>query len=204
MKTDAKDFNERNELRSAWRQLVEVLPHAWLFDVPIECQQAVVELASMKMVGDNFFLIPFGNRFSQTYPSKPDMQRVDHALLELGNRLLNTEGESQRAHRSRILLAEKLLAVRGERPLTDRLVDLPLLRARRLPDDKDEAWSIAQLRRKVLQLRVFARPGTQGETDGSIDVPSDPKQATLDLADALGEQVWIVDEAVALTATSVD
>jgi hypothetical protein len=188
---------ERDELRAAWRQLFETLPESWLFDVPVECQRAVVELAADGIIGARFIPIPFGYRPAISYGSRPDPDLLDRALSILGRRLEVTDGVSQRAQRSRILFAEKLLEIRGNRPLTQELARLPLLRARRLPDDKDEGWSVDHLRQKVSQFRVFTRQRAQEETDDSIDSPSDPKQAILDLAIAISEDVWLVDTAVA-------
>ena len=96
-------------------------------------------------------------------------------------------------------MAERLLAVRGPRPLGNELAALPLLRAQRLPDDKDEAWSVSNLQQAASQLRVFFRPNP-GEEAGSIEFPPDSKQAAMELADAIGESVWLVDAAVASMA----
>ena len=193
-------LEDRDDLRIAWRQLFETLPECWLLDVPVDCQRAVVELATEGIVGEQFIPVPFGYRPGNPYSSRPDLARLDRALLELGRRLGLTEGVSQRSQRSRILLAEKLLEVRINQTLPEMLANLPLLRARRLPDDKDEAWSVGDLRREVSRLRVFARLRATDGTDVSIDSPSDPKQATIDLSEALGENVWLVDAAVASTA----
>ena len=198
--TAATTTPERDQLRTAWRELFEGLPQAWLLDVPLECQPAVLELAAEGIVGERFVPIPLGRRTGKTSPSQLDPARLDSALLYLGQQLQITEGVSQRAQQARILLAEKLLSVRGPRPLGDGLVSLPLLRARRLPVDKDEAWSVGDLQLAASRQRVFSRPSFGEEGGGSSEFAADSKQAATELAQAIGDTVWLVDAAVASMA----
>jgi hypothetical protein len=87
--------------------------------------------------------------------------------------------------------------------LGEELSSVPLLRAHRLPDEKDEAWSVGQLRRETGRHRVFARPSVDdGVESNALEAPSDPKRAVKELAEALSENVWLVDDAVASTASA--
>lgn len=192
--------DEQKEGRTSWLRLLETLPEAWLIHTPVESQRAVVELASEGFVGEGFFPIPFGRQSAKAPLSRPDPNRLDQALSQLGRRLGDNENATQREHRSRLVLAETLLAVRGNRPLNDELRTLPLLRARRLPADKDDAWSVDELRQQTIYKRVFARSNVGDGEDGSIlDSPSDPKRSVEELAQALGENVWLVADSVAST-----
>ena len=199
----------RDELRDAWRDLCEALPKAWLVETPVDSQQAVVELAAEDVIGEGLFPVPFGRRRGES-PLAPqlDQERLDRALYTLG-RWLEAGGESERLRHSRLLLAEILLARRNDRPMADHLVGLPLLQAIRLPEDREEAWSIAELRRRLENRRVFARPDSDVSdydgTDGTRPArPSDPKRAVMELAKALHEAVWLVSgEAVASVAADV-
>lgn len=191
---------ERDQLRTAWRELFERLPQDWLLNVPLECQPAVLELAAERIVGERFVPVPLGRRTGHLGPSCLDPVRLDSALLYLGQRLQTTDGVSQRAQQARILLAEKLLSVRGPRPLGDGLASLPLLRARRLPADKDEAWSVGDLQQAASRQRVFTRPSFVEEGGGSSEFAADSKQAATELAQAIGDTVWLVDTAVASMA----
>ena len=202
--TDGPVDDTRKDLREAWRSLFSAFPKEWLVEAPVDSQHAVVELAAAGLVGEGLLPIPLGRRPGAPPQSRPEPQRLDSALLELGRRLAGPEGTSQRTRRSRLLLAETLLAVREDIPLEEELESLPLLRARRLPDDRDEAWSIGALRRRNARQRVFARPGTDaedGEDDGSsLEAPSDPKRAVQELSGAISEPVWLVDAAVGAAA----
>ncbi|MCY3840761.1 MAG: hypothetical protein OXH09_19285, partial [Gammaproteobacteria bacterium] len=186
----------RDELRQAWRDLCEVLPKAWLVGTLVDTQQAVAELASEHAIGKGLFPVPFGSRESESQSDHlPDQQRLDLALSTLGRRL-EAEGDSERVRHSRLLLAEVLLAKRDERPLGD-LAGLPLLRAMRSPGDREDAWTIAQLRRQIENRRVFANPisdvSDYEESDGTqAERPSDPKRAVTELAKALDVAVWMV------------
>ena len=187
----------RDELRKAWRSLCGALPKAWLVDTPAGSQQAVAELAAGGVTGEGCFPVPF-ERLQGEPPPAPqlDQDRLDDALHTLGRRL-KAGGESERLRHSRLLLAETLLSARDDRPLGEHLVGLPLLRVIRLPEDRAEAWSIAELRRRIESCRVFARPDSEvSDHDGADGIqaerPSDPKRAVMELAKAFDEAVWMV------------
>ena len=199
----------RNELRAAWRELSDTLPKAWLVEAPLKSQQAVAELAADGVIGEGLFPMPFGHRPGESPPaSKFDQERLDRALFALGRRL-EAGCESRRLRHSRLLLAERLLAVREGRPMVEPLVRLPLLRAFSLPEDREDAWSIAELQSQVENRRVFASATSRASDHGGIDEarpeqPSDPKQAVTDLARALDKSIWLVGgDAVASVATDV-
>ena len=199
----------RDELREAWRDLCAVLPTAWLVETPVDSQRAVTELAAEKVFGEGLFPVPFGRRRSESPPAPQlDQERLDRALHTLGQRL-EAGGESERLRHSRLLLAESLLSTRHDGPLGEHLVGLPLLRAIRLPEDREEAWSVAELRRRIENRRVFARPASEtsnhDDTDGAQpERLSDPKPAVMELANALDEAVWMVSgDAVASVAAEV-
>jgi hypothetical protein len=196
----ASDSTIREDLRAAWRGIFNALPIAWLVDAPIASQQAVAELASRGILGEGLLPIPLGRRPDRT--SHPEVERLDQALIELGKLLVaGHKGTSQSAQRARLLLAETLLSVREDRPLGEELGKLPLLRALKLPEEKDEPWSVAQLRRYTERRRVFARLGADdGSDSAALEAPSDPKRAAKDLAEAVSDNVWIVDDVVASTA----
>ena len=187
----------RDELRDAWRDLCEALPNAWLVETPVDSQQAVAELAAGGVIGEGFFPVPFGRRPGEWAPAlKLDQERLDRALSTLGRRL-EAGGESERLRHSRLLLAETLLSRRHGRPMDEHLIRLPLLRAIRLPKDREEAWSIADLRRQIENRRVFVSPSSEvSDYDGMNGTqparPSDPKRAVMELAKALDEAVWMV------------
>ena len=196
------------ELREAWRSLCEALPKSWLLDTPVETQQAVAELAAGGAIGEGLFPVPFGRRRGDP-PSAPqlDQERLDRALCALGRRM-KAEGESERLRRSRLLLAEVLLSRRDHRPM-DAFYDLPLLRAMRLPEGQEEAWSIAELGRQSAECRVFASLASRDSDYDGMDAtqpdrPSDPKRAIMELAEALDEAIWMVSgDAVSSIAVDV-
>ena len=197
----------RDELREAWRDLSEALPKAWLVETPVDSQQAVVELAAGGVIGEGLFPVPFGRRRSES-PLAPqlDQERLDRALYTLG-RQLEAGGESERLRHSRLRLAEVLLSRRGDHPMGD-LDGLPLLRAMRLPEDQEEAWSVADLRSQVRDCRVFASPDAEDSDDGTEGAhpkrPSGWKRAVTEFAKALLEPVWLVSgETVASVAAGV-
>ncbi len=188
----------RDELREAWRDLCHGLPKAWLVETPVESQQAVVELAAEEMIGEGLFPLPFGRR-PEGSPTAPqlDQERLDRALLTLGRRL-EVEGESEPLRHSRLVLAETLLSRRRHNhPMVQHLVKVPLLRAVRLPEDREEAWSIVELRRQIENRRVFASPASEfTDSNGTDRIRperlADPKQAVMELAKALDEAAWFV------------
>ncbi len=194
----------RNELREAWRDLCEALPKGWRLEAPLDSQQAVAELAAEGVFGDGLFPVPFGRLRDEAPPtSQLDQGRLDRALSALGRRL-RVGGESERLQHSRLLLAEELLSRRDDRPLGD-LDGLPLLRATKLPADREEAWSSAALRRQSKSYRVFASLVSGDDTGGSQpELISDPKRAVEELAEALDETIWLVSgHAVASVAANV-
>jgi hypothetical protein len=188
----------QEDLREAWRGIFRTLPAAWLVDAPVTSQQAVVELASQGFFGDGLLPIPFGLRQETACTSRPNQERLERSLLKLGKRLEEDVDGSQHTHHSRLLLAETFLSVREERTLGEELSKLPLLRATKLPEEKDEAWSVEQLNRQTELRRVFSRPtGDDGDNLIVQDSPSDPKRAVKDLAEALNENTWLVYDTVA-------
>ena len=202
--------DSRDELREAWRDLCGTLPKVWQVETPVDSQQAVAELAAEaeSVIGEGLFPVPFGHRRGESLPAAPqlDQERLDRALDALGRRL-EVEGESEQLRHSRLLLAEILLSRRHDRSMGD-LDGLPLLRAIRLPEDREEALSIAELPRRIENLRVFANPDSEiadyDDTDGiRPERPSDPKRAVSEFAKALNEAVWLVSgDAVASVANA--
>ena len=199
----------RNELRETWRGLCAAIPSVWLVETRVATRQAVEELTKCNgVIGKGLFLLPIGHRRSESQPIlNRDSKRLDRALTALGERL-HTGSESERLRRSRLLLAETLLLIRPECPMDDGLRGLPFLRAIRLPEDKDEAWSVANLRCQIENRRAFAKPTSQARGhDGSgrrPDGTSDPRAAVAELATALDEPVWLVNgDAVAFAAVDV-
>ena len=181
----------REQLREAWVRLLNVLPRDWLVDAPLESQQAVRELAGRQLIGEGLMPVPFGTgRHEGGATSIPhdDQVRVDRALRVLGDSLAE-DGVSGRLRRSRAVLAETLLAVRGGLP-DGVLASLPLVRVYRMQDGSEDAWSVDRLVRAAARHRVFASPS--GDEDGDGSRPSDPRRGTKELADALGEDVWFV------------
>ena len=200
----------RDELRKAWRDLCETLPDAWLVEAPVDSQQAVVELAAEGAIGEGLFPVPFGRHPGESPPvPQHDQERLDRALSALGRRM-GAGGDSERLRHSRLLLAEVLLSRRDDHPMGD-LDRLPLLRATSLPTDREEAWSIADLRRQSESCRAFASPVSEvsevSDDDTGGTQPerlSDPKRAVVELAKALDESVWLVSgDAVASVAANV-
>ena len=200
----------RHELREAWRGLCMAIPRAWLVETPVDTLQAVVELTERDgVIGEGLFLLPLGSRRGDSRPTlNRDNERLDRALTVLGQ-WLEAGGESERLRHSRLLLAETLLSMRSDCPMDDRLRGLPFLRVIRLPEDKEEAWSVADLRRQIENHRVFASPVSEDPKYDSTnrtrpERTSGPKRAVVELAMALDETVWWVDgDAVASVATDV-
>jgi hypothetical protein len=183
---------EREELRNAWRRLFRSLPQDWLVEAPIESQHAVMELASAGLIGWGLLPVPLGRSEAGTV-TRPHEQRLDRALLELGTALADGDDVSKARQRSRLLLAERLLAARNGRQLTGQLASLPLLRAQRLPDGEDEPWSLQRLHDETNKYRAFSKPGTDPD---EAEAPPDFRKAVHDLAAALGEHAWLVEHDV--------
>ena len=185
----------RDDLRNAWRDMCGALPQSWIVATPIDSQRAVVELAAEGAIGKGLFPVPFGRRPDESPPPPQlDQDRLDRALSSLGRRLV-AGGDSERLRHSRLVLAEALLARRDDRPMND-LDRLPLLRAMRLPEEREEAWSVTDLRRRIRDCRVFASPVSEDSDDGTDGTqperPSDPRRAVVDVAKALDETAWLV------------
>ena len=187
----------RDELREAWRSLCGALPNAWLVETPVGSQQAAIELAAGDVFGEGLFPVPLGRRQGESPPAPLlNQERLDRALHTLG-RLLEAKGESERLRHSRLLLAESLLSIRHDGPMGEHLDELPLLRAIRLPEDREEAWSVSELHRRIENHRVFASPATKisdydGKEGNQPEFPIDSKPAVVQLANALDEVVWMV------------
>ena len=169
----------RDQLRREWRDLCAVIPEGWLVETPVRTRQAVVELTQRDgVIGKGLFLLPIRRRPRQSPPTlNLDNDRLDRALKALGERL-QVGAASERMRHSRLLLAETLLSIRPERPMDEGLCRLPILRAIRLPEKMEEAWSVTDLRRQVEKRRVFAR--------------TSESKAAAELATALDEPVWSV------------
>ena len=97
-----------------------------------------------------------GRRRPGAFQNRADGARLKRALYALGG-LLAEQGISSRLRRSRLMLAEALLAARGGL-LDDELASLPLVRVYRFPDDSEEAWSIDRLVEARAQRRAFSGP----------------------------------------------
>ena len=182
----------RDQLRREWRDLCAVIPEGWLVETPVGTRQAVVELTHRDgVIGKGLFLLPIPRRPSESRPTlNLDHDRLGRALTALGEQM-QVGGASEPMRDSRLLLVETLLSIRPERLMDEGLRRLPILRATRLPEEKDEAWSVADLLGQVEKRRVF------GRAEGA----SDHKAAVEDLATALGEPVWLVNrKAVAFAA----
>ena len=199
----------RINLRKAWRGLCVAIPRAWLVETPVDTLPAVVELAECDgVIGEGLLLLPVGRWRRDSRPILDrDNERLDGALTALGQRL-EAGGESERLRQSRLLLAETLLSTRSAGSMDARLRELPFLRAISLPEDKEEAWSVANLRCQIENRRVFASPPSEArEHDASEARPerfSDPRSAVAELAKALDEPVWLVNgDAVAFAAAEV-
>jgi hypothetical protein len=188
----------REDLRAAWRSIMKSLPDQWLVEVPVASHYAVSEIARQGLLGVGLLTIPISWRQERNSTARPDASRIDKALAQLGDLLCTGQKSSQHVKNARLILAETLLSVRGAQPLDDKLSKLPILRAHRLPEGRNEAWSIDDLRRNTERWRVFARTCVDEGSDSiALESASAPKQAAKELAEAIGADVWIVDDIVA-------
>ena len=200
----------QGELREAWRGLCAAIPRAWLVEAPVGTLRAVVELAvGGGVIGEGLFLLPVGRGPGDSRPTlNRNKEPLDRALTALGQRL-EAGGESEQLRNCRLLLAETLLTIRPASSVVSPLSELPFLRAISLPEDKEEAWRIADLRRQIENQRVFASPASKNPQYDSTsrtrpERTSGPKRAVMELAMALDETGWWVDgDAVASVATDV-
>ena len=120
----------RQEMRTSWRRVYEALPQKWLVYAPIESGPAVAKLAAAGVVGAGLLPIPFGSHRKWSLPRI--LTRTDWTVRcgNLGRSLRTEEGTSQKA---RLVLAETLLSVRGDRPLDAGMTRLRLLRLSSFP-----------------------------------------------------------------------
>lgn len=192
---------EQQTLREKWLDVFTALPSDWLVSAPLGALKAVEELAGNGIIGPDLFPVPLGRNPEMDRESHPDVQRTDKALLDIGSRMMGDSQSSQRAQTSRLMLAEVLIASRGIKDINEELSQMPLLRARKLPKDIDDAWSIYDLKRQMEKHRVFAKQGNdESEVQEVSDFPSDPKKAVTETAEALGEDVWLIDRAIGMAA----
>nr|MBC8360840.1 hypothetical protein [Candidatus Desulfatibia profunda] len=202
---EGKTPDEQAQLRAAWYELFLLVPQAWRVPTAIGAHSAVVELAKVKSIGAGLLPIPLGRaKFDAIEPPSPDMSRLRAALRILGQRLRDEHGASQRVRNARLFLSEDLLTLLPDSILDDELGSLPLLRAHRMPEGRDEAWSITDLRREQIRQRVFAKMDASVDTDSEkldgkeyVQKPYDPNAATYDLSKALEQPVWLVGDTVA-------
>ena len=147
-------------------------------------------LAGRQMIGEGLIPVPFGTgrHGGAGSPTHGDQARLDQALRVLGDWLAGDDS-SVRLRHSRSVLAETLLAVREGLP-DGVLASLPLVRVYRLPEGSEDAWSVDRLVETAARHRVFGSPFREGDGEGVR--LADPRQATRELADALGEGVWFV------------
>ncbi|MBA2883174.1 hypothetical protein HNR65_003535 [Desulfosalsimonas propionicica] len=202
LRSTSKGSNEEQQpVREIWVEVFNVLPNEWLISAPLGALKAVEELAENGIIGPGFFPVPLGRNPEMAGESHPDAQSIDKALLDIARRMMEDSQSSQRARNSRLMLAEVLIALRGINDIDPELNKLPLLRARRLPKDIDDAWSIYDLKRQMEKHRVFAKQASEISEDQEItDLPSDPRKAGTELAEALGVDIWLINKAVGMAA----
>jgi hypothetical protein len=188
----------------AWRRLFDLVPSSWRVPVPRGARRAVAELAGKGLFGRGLMAMPIGLDAHQRREQGggPDQGRLELALKFLGSQLSKaTEPQDstkarQDSTKARIVLAECLLAELVDVEARERVSHLPLLRAHRLPEGRDEAWSLADLRRGAGCARVFrSEVSTTTDADPDVDVdapPNDRVKRVKALAQALGEPCWLV------------
>ena len=192
--TTGKLANEKQkeELRTNWLLVFKTLPHSWIVFTPLAAQKAVEELAKKNVIGARLLPVPLGvNEEVQKSDSRPDEQKIDNALLMLGNLLKDDVKISQRLRSSRLLLAEYLIRSRGTSKLGKDLENVPLIRALKLPNNIDEAWSISDLNHHKKLCRVFSK--VNKDNNSCEYAPLDPKKAVTELSEGLGEPVWLIN-----------
>ncbi len=183
----------------AWQRLFELVPPAWRVRVPRGARAAVAELAIDGLFGAGLVAMPLGLEAASRGRGEsgaPDQGRLETALNVLGGLLAGQTTDPQSRTLARIVLAECLLAELVDVQARERISGLPLLRAHRLPEGRDEAWSLVELRRSANQARVFLREVTaaaDADPDADIDAPPQaPVKRVRALAQALGEACWLV------------
>ena len=186
---DRRHVEQRQMLQQAWWRLYYELPHEWHIDAPEDGAPAVVEIARDGIVGEGLLPISLDRRTNplppRRQPSQPNAERLDNALRLLGSCLSDQDATNWSAYRARLLLSDALLRVRDGDGFDDELAEVPVLRVLRLPENRDEAWSLIDLRGAVEQHRVFV-----GEGDRS-------RRAVGDLSSALGEPAYLVSRVLA-------
>ncbi len=188
--------------QEAWAPLFGLLPSAWLVRTPRGARTAVAELGAERLIGPGLMPVPLGLSDAPEDPSgdeRPTTVQLRSALAWLGESLETGEG-SVGLRQSRLLLAESLLASVVGTDVLAGLEDLPLLRAHRLPEGRDEPWSLRRVRDEFGSSRVFARDpegrGDQPVEDEDDPPPAAPVRDAKALATALGESVWLVRRGV--------
>ena len=180
---------QREKLQRGWWRLYDALPPDWLIDAHEDSAPAVAEIARAGIVGEGLLPIPLDRRTNPLPPrrrrSQPNAERLDDALRCLGNGLNDHDVTNRPEYRARLLLSDALLRVRDGGGFNDELARSPVFRVLCLPKNRDEAWSLIQLRGAVKQHRAFAGKGGA------------PRQAVDDLASALGESVYLVSPMLA-------
>lgn len=192
---------------SSWKLLFELVPTSWRVAVPRGAQTAVKQLASEGLFGEGLLAEPFGAVTARPPTDRahlPHPVKLEAALRRLGELLRHPEA-SQRATDARLQLAEYLLAALTDEGAQHRVADLPLLRAHRLPEGRDEPWSLNHLRKHAAESRVFDRTHQSSEADGEDaerDLPAKaPVKRVSALAAALGEPCWLVRAGIAQQIT---
>ena len=179
-----------DELRDEWRRLCSALPDAWLVRVPLESHAALAALAADGAFGAGLFPAPFQNE--EERHGSPDSERLERALRLLGTQLAKPDLSTRGKH-SRLRLADALLPF-IDSTACESLREQPLIRAVRLPSGQEDAWSMDELEQKIGKQRVFSRTATDaGEIRGG---ETDHRRATSELAQALGEDIWLVTKEV--------
>ncbi len=199
---------KREVLRIAWRELCVALSEDGVVYVPVECLRAAVELAVDNQIGYGLLPIPIGEQKNRSTDFlNLDQNRLISALFCLG-RKLKVGNKSEEIKHSRLLLADEFLTNLKIDPCRKfiEFSELPLIRATRLPVDKEEAWSINDLHYQVKCHHVFASPAPEilhdgGENETQFEKFTNPKIATTELANALSQPIWFVNGRVIAFST---
>lgn len=191
--TSVTTHDKRNRWEESWRNLAATLPSGWLLSAPKASHDAVKELAQGKVIGPGLIPIPLGISERSHERSLMEPTQIARALRELGRCLSASTKTSVTLRTSRLILSETLISAAELSDLNSELLELPLLRVKKYPESKEEAWSISELRFKKGLLRAFCGPWEEYEESvSSEEVQRDHTQAVTDLCRALGEPVWLV------------
>jgi len=191
-----KNENTADRFRSIWRDIFTLFPEEWIIETSFESYQAVVEAAQENLIGSHLIPVPLGCDAPTNIESLSEIttQKISALIQSIGKK--NTDKKSSQNKRiSRLMLAESLLAVTGIDILDEQMRQLPLIRAQKLPDEKDESLSISNLMDFGKQYRVFFRPVLGEGIDKDPEI-FHPKKSVRMLADAVGESFWLVDQSV--------